>query len=46
MLSKPCKDRPELTALIAKARAAFDALTPEQKREHRAAQQKSWVLGI
>lgn len=25
--------------------AKFDALSPEQKREHRRAQRKSWVVG-
>ena len=39
------KDRPELTAAIARAVAAYDAMTPAQKREHRAAQAKSWVVG-
>jgi hypothetical protein len=41
----PLKDRPELTELIRKSVAAFDAMTPEQKREHRAAQRKSYVVG-
>ena len=42
---KPCPERPELTALLERAVAAFDALTPEQKREHRDAQRRSWVQG-
>ena len=41
----PIKDRPELTAAIQRAVEAFDAMPPEQKREHRAAQRKSWVVG-
>lgn len=45
MLSKPCKDRPELAELLARAKESFNALTPEQKREHRRAQAKSWVIG-
>jgi len=39
------EDRPELDALLKKAVAAYQALTPEQKREHRRAQTKSWVIG-
>lgn len=42
---KPCPDRPELMMLLAKAKEAYAVLTPERKREHRAAQQKSWVIG-
>ena len=34
-----------LDALIKDAMAKFDALSPEQKREHRLAQRKSWVIG-
>lgn len=41
----PIKDRPELNEAIRKSLEAFDAMTPEQKREHRAAQRKSWVVG-
>lgn len=41
----PLKDRPELDALLRQAVAAFEAMTPEQKREHRRAQRKSWVVG-
>ena len=44
-LEKPCPPRPELDALIKDAMAKFDALSPEQKREHRLAQRKSWVIG-
>jgi hypothetical protein len=35
----------ELDELLKKAIAAFDALTPEQQREHRRAQRRSWVIG-
>lgn len=35
----------ELEKLIKEAQAKFDALTPEQQREHRRAQRKSWVVG-
>jgi hypothetical protein len=42
---KPLPERPELNELLKKAVAAFDALTPEQKRAHRAAQRESWVCG-
>lgn len=36
---------PDLTDLLQRAVAAFNALTPEQQREHMAAQRKSWVVG-
>ena len=39
------KDNPDLDRLICEAQAKFDALTPEQQREHRRAQRKSWVVG-
>jgi hypothetical protein len=41
----PRVDRPELDRLLKEANAKFDALSPEQQREHRSAQQKSWVIG-
>lgn len=41
----PARPRPELDRRIAEANARFDALTPEQQREHRLAQRKSWVIG-
>ena len=41
----PLKDCPGLDRLIKESCAKFDALTPEQKREHRRAQRKSWVIG-
>lgn len=45
MLTKPSKPRPELDELVKRVKAAFDALTPQQQREHRTAQRKSWVIG-
>lgn len=37
--------RPELAALIGKAEAAYQAMTPEQQAEHDAAQRESFVRG-
>lgn len=37
--------RPELDELVKQAVARFEALTPEQKREHRQALRRSWVRG-
>lgn len=37
--------RDELEKALKKAVAAFEALPPEQQREHRAAQRRSWVKG-
>ena len=45
MINLGLKDRPELTELLRQAIDAFDKLTPEQQRAHRAAQRKSWVIG-
>lgn len=42
---QPLPDHPELNALLKKAVAAFDAMTPEQQREHREKQRRSWVRG-
>lgn len=39
------KDTQELTELIAKAKAIYDAMTPEQKVEHDRLQRESWVRG-
>lgn len=36
---------PNLHALVARAQAAFEALTPEQQAAHRAEQRRSWVIG-
>lgn len=35
----------ELQALLAKAQARFDALTPEQQAEERRRQRESWIRG-
>lgn len=43
-LSRP-RDRPDLEALLAKARAAFDALPPEEQEAILRAQRESWVRG-
>lgn len=37
--------RPDLTALLAKAREAFNRLTPKQQAAERQAQAESWVRG-
>ena len=39
------KDRPDLIESLRRAAALFNAMTPEQKLEHRRAQAKSWVVG-
>ena len=36
---------PELTEAVRKAMERFNALSPAQKREHREAQRRSWVIG-
>lgn len=36
---------PQLAALVCRAVAAFEALSPELKRAHLAAQRRSWVIG-
>lgn len=41
----PAKENHKLDALLRRAVAAFDALSPEEKREHMRAQRKSWVIG-
>lgn len=38
-------NHPDLDRLLVEAQKRFDAMTPEQKKEMRAAQQKSWVVG-
>lgn len=40
------KDGPELTELIAKARAAYEAMTPEQQDHHDYEQRRSFVRGM
>lgn len=42
---RPAPDRPELTALIAEAKARYDALSPEEKDAYDKAQRESWVRG-
>lgn len=42
---KPLKDPPHMEQLLIDAQARFDAMSPEAKREMRAAQRKSWVIG-
>lgn len=37
--------RPDLTTLLARAREAFNRLTPEQQAAEREAQRESWVRG-
>ncbi len=36
----------ELKKLAATAKARYDAMTPDQKREHDEAQRRSWVRGM
>lgn len=36
----------ELKELVKKAQAKYDAMTPEQKKEHDEAQRQSWVKGM
>ncbi len=38
--------REELAAMIEKAKAAYNALTPEQKAAHDQRQRESWVRGM
>jgi hypothetical protein len=44
MIKAPRAD-PELEALLKKANDWFDSLTPDQQREHRREQRRSWVRG-
>jgi len=44
-LCGPLPWHPELDALLRKARTAFAALTPEQRRAHLEAQRRSWCVG-
>jgi hypothetical protein len=37
--------RPELDRILREAVLKFDLMTPEQQREMRRAQRKSWVIG-
>lgn len=45
MSSKPLKTRSDLLLLVKQSIAQFNALTPEQQREHRAIQRRSWCIG-
>jgi hypothetical protein len=45
MQLRESKDRTELTELIAKARAAYEAMSPEEKEAHDKTQRESWVRG-
>ena len=42
---KPCETDPKLLELLDKAKAAYEAMTPEKRREMMAAQRRSWVIG-
>lgn len=44
-MSKPLKDRPDLTAALARAKEAVASMTPEERRLMHAAQRKTWVVG-
>ena len=37
---------PEMQAALDRAIAVFEAMTPEQQKAHRRAQQDSWVRGM
>lgn len=45
MQSKPIADRLGLTELVRAATERFNALSPAEKRAHREAQKRSWVIG-
>lgn len=36
----------EFKSLVGEARARYDALSPDEKREHDEAQRQSWVRGM
>lgn len=42
---KPLPQNDALEELLRAAKEAHDAMTPEQKKEMRRAQRKSWVIG-
>lgn len=44
-MNKPPAPQLGLDQLVIDAAARFNALSPEQQREHRRAQRKSWVVG-
>ena len=39
------KDRPELRALLIKAKAQYEAMSPAEQKAMREAQRRSWVTG-
>ena len=41
----PSAPNPELDRLLVESQKRYDAMTPEQKKEMRDAQRKSWVVG-
>ncbi|MGB3042425.1 MAG: hypothetical protein WBB98_04495 [Xanthobacteraceae bacterium] len=44
MLTRPMTSNPDLDALIERAVAAYNKMTPQQKREMHEAQRRSWVI--
>lgn len=42
---KAMTGNPELNAAIERAVAAYNSMTPQQKREMHEAQRRSWVIG-
>lgn len=45
MLSKPIPLKSELAAALERAVAAYNVMTPQQKREMHETQRRSWVIG-
>lgn len=45
MQIKPTAQNPELTRLIAEARARYEAMTPAERKIQDDAQRESWVRG-
>lgn len=45
MICKPCKDRPELTALVKRSMAQYNAMSEDEKDELHAKQRQSYVRG-
>lgn len=45
MITKPMPDNLSLTALLAKSKAAYEAMSLEQKKEMWKTQRESWVIG-
>lgn len=42
---KPLPSNPNFERLLIEAQRAFDAMTPDQQKEMRREQRKSWVIG-